>query len=415
MKSFLHVIFISVLFSFMAGYSQSLKEAIGIALASNPDMASVKEQVREARLDAKSTYRSTLPQFDFDASYRHVTDRAELNLQIGGPFPARQIHLGVFDTYETGLTANYVLFSGFAQKNLVQLKNQTVKLNNQQMEKTGKKIALDVIVKYREVQNHMLEIEALNDQGMALPLDTLSLSLSRLNNEQKIIAAKAKLENANQELAVLAGENIRVDQHTGTVIDKTAAQFNPDNAADLKMLVTRMEMMNSGKAVTRAEYYPKIGLFAGIKYAKPGVDFISNEWMTYGVWGVNLSWNLFKWGADHIKIQSQEAAIRSTGFQRQVVNDQLKTKFDAAVREYEALQKQYKVAGKARDVAKMKMQIVESRYNQGMSSVTDFNEANLELTDAEINLQRQKILLALKISEIDFLSGKSINEWRIEE
>jgi hypothetical protein len=60
------------------------------------------------------------------------------------------------------------------------------------------------------------------------------------------------------------------------------------------------------------------------------------------------------------------------------------------------------------------MEITQSRYNEGMSSVTEFNDANLELTDAEINLQRQSIFLAIKVSEIDFLSGKSINQWSIE-
>ena len=85
------------------------------------------------------------------------------------------------------------------------------------------------------------------------------------------------------------------------------------------------------------------------------------------------------------------------------------------MREYKALQKQRQVAVNARNLAKRKMEIIQSRYNEGMSSATEFNDANLELTDAEINLQRQSILMALKISEIDYLSGKSINQWSTEK
>lgn len=427
------IIIISILiFCIHTGNTQSLKETIEIALESNPSIASGKSQLKESELDAKSTSRSTLPQLDFDASYRHVTERTELEFPAASPLSGMNINLGVYDTYESGLTANYILFSGFAQKNLIKLKNHTVDLNNQQLKKTKKTIALNVIAQYRQVQNYKLEVEALNaakkrvdlqlkrikalvNQGMALSLDTLSLTLSKLNNNQKIIAAEANLGTARQELASLVGKDITVDMNILIDTDKKLSEFDAGSNNDLKMLNIRKAMIQSNRAITQSGYYPKIGLFAGIKYGKPGIDMIENDWMTYGVWGVNMSWNLFKWGADYLKVQSHKASVNSIGYQYKAASDKVKLKFDAAVREYHAKRKQLKVMVIARNLAKNKMQIIESRYRQGMSTVTEFNDANLELTDAEINLQRQKILLALKISEIDFLSGKSINQWSIEQ
>ena len=414
------------------GNAQSLKETIDIALKANPVISAGKSQVEESRLDAKSTSRSTLPQIEFDASYHHVTDVAQLELpQFVPGMPAMKVNLGVYDTYETGITANYLLFAGFSQKNLIEIKDQTFKLNNQQLAKTEKSIALDVIVKYRQAQNYQLEIEALSaakkrielqinrikaivNQGMAISLDTLSLTLSKLNNDQKIISAEASLETARQELAALAGKEIKIETSVPGDENNSISMFNAELNNDLQMLQTKKSILQSSRSVTNSGYYPKMGLFAGVKYAKPGVNFITNEWMTYGVWGVNLSWNLFKWGADHLKSQSQAAAINVIDFQYQNLANQLKTKYDSTVREYRALQKQNRVAQTARDLAKRKMEIIQSRYKEGMSSVTEFNDANLELTDAEINLQRQSILLALKISEIDYLSGKSINQWSTE-
>jgi outer membrane protein len=416
-----------------SGNTQSLKETIDLALEANPMIAAGRSQIEESRLDAKSTSRSTLPQIEFDASYRHVSDVAQLELpQFTPQMPRMNVNLGVYDTYETGLTANYLLFSGFAQKSLVGIKNQTVELNNQQLTKTEKSIALEVIIKYRQVQNYHLEVEALNaakqridlqikrikalvNQGMALSLDTLSLSLSKLNNDQKIIAVQADLETAKQELTALVGKEIVVNKEVTVNEDNIISLFDAKMNSDLQMLNTRKGIIQSNRAITKSGYYPKIGLFAGVKYAKPGVNFIKNNWMTYGVWGVNLNWNLFKWGADHLKSQSLKAAKNTIEFQYQNLTNQLKTKYDAAVREYKALQKQNKVALSARDLAKRKMEIIQSRYNEGMSSVTEFNDANLELTDTEINLQRQSILLAIKVSEIDYLSGKSINQWSIEK
>ncbi|MEJ2545152.1 MAG: TolC family protein [Calditrichaceae bacterium] len=427
MTAFIFLVFIN------AAIPQSLKETIDLALEANPVIAAGKLQVEESKLDAKSTSRSTLPQIDFDASYRHVSEVAQLDLpQINPMVPQMSVNMGVYDTYETGLTASYLLFGGFAQKNLVEMKDKTVELNNHQLNKTEKSIALEVIVKYRQVQSYQLEVEALNaakqridlqikriralvNQGMALSLDTLSLSLSKLNNDQKIIAAQASLETAQQELTSLVGKEIITDNKVNINESDIISLFDLEMNSDLQMLNTRRSMMHSSQAITKSGYYPKIGLFAGVKYAKPGVNFIQNKWMTYGVWGVNLNWNLFKWGADHLKSQSQKAAINAIEFQYQNLTNQLKTKYDAAVREYKALQKQKKFALTEKDVAKRKMEIIQSRYNEGMSSVTEFNDANLELTDAEINLQRQSILLAIKISEIDYLSGESINQWSIEK
>ena len=114
MKSIIKIIIILILFLFQAGFSQSLKETVKIALEASPGIASAREQLRESKLDAKSTHRSTLPQLDFSASYQHVTDRASLNLLGGGPLPGMKVNLGVFDTYETGLMANYILFNKLA-------------------------------------------------------------------------------------------------------------------------------------------------------------------------------------------------------------------------------------------------------------------------------------------------------------
>lgn len=423
-----------VLFLFVrSGNTQSLRETIDLALEANPMIAAGRSQVEESRLDAKSISRSTLPQIEFGASYRHVSDVAQLKLpQFTPQVPMMNVNLGVYDTYETGLTANYLVFSGFAQKNLLAMKNQTIELNSQQLTKTEKSIVLEVIIKYRQVQSYQLEVEALNaarqridlqserikalvNQGMALSLDTLSLTLSKLNNDQKIIAAQADLETAKQELMALVGKEIVVNKEITVNEDDIISLFDAEMNSDLQLLNIRKGIIQSNQAITKAGYYPKIGLFAGVKYAKPGVNFIENDWMTYGVWGVNLNWNIFKWGADYLKSQSQKAAMNAIEFQYQNLTNQLKTKYDAAIREYKALRKQNMVALSARDLAKRKMEIIQSRYNEGMSSVTEFNDANLELTDAEINLQRQSILLAIKISEIDFLSGKSINQWSIEK
>jgi outer membrane protein TolC len=64
-------------------------------------------------------------------------------------------------------------------------------------------------------------------------------------------------------------------------------------------------------------------------------------------------------------------------------------------------------------LARRKMNIIKSQYEQGMSSATDFNTANLDLTEARLNVQRWRLRLALKLNELEFISGKPISAWSI--
>ncbi len=99
----------------------------------------------------------------------------------------------------------------------------------------------------------------------------------------------------------------------------------------------------------------------------------------------------------NLKGKEKEIAFRVIAAYRNVQNKQL---------EIEALKA-------ALERVDWQMKRIKSLVKQGMASVTDFNEANLQLTQAELNLKRQRLLMALKRSEIEYLSGKPLNQWRI--
>ena len=411
--------------------AQSLTETMALALDYNPHLAAQREAMKAAQLQEKSIVRHTLPKVELDAGYRHITERAELDFPAAGPIPGRTIQLGVYDTYETGLTVNYALFTGFAQSNQRKLGRQQVQLNRQQMIRLEKQIAFQTIVSYRKVQQYDLEIAALHaarersklqlnrlksivDQGMALVLDTLTLALSCLSYDQKIIAVEAQLQTTRQELTQLTGRNIQVHKVDIPIVEIEPTELILSNNDDLKMLELQIESLRTNKSLSEATYYPRIVSYAGIKYGKPGVDFIQNDWMGYGVWGVAVNWNLFSWGGDRLKAQSQEVTVRQHQFQYQAVQDQIQTTYDHAVREYRAMVEQLKVLKQALELAKTRMHIIDTQYRKGISTATDFNSANLELSEAEINQKQQFIRMQLKSNEIDWLSGQPINNWRVQ-
>jgi len=413
-------------------YGQSLAETVQIALQNNPQIQAALHHRQKSEMEARAAFYKTLPAVDFDASYRHVTDVPELKLDLGSNIPVAMppVHLGVYDSYESGISARYVLFSGFAQKNRVELKRRQVRVSATQLSKIKKEIAFSSIAAYRQVQEARLEIEALKsahqrireqlqrlnallEQGMTLALDTLSLSLSRLNYEQKLIVARANLQTARQQLNTLAGRTIDVSAADTTRIAESPPQLLPEQIEELRNLELQKDIARASLAIYRSGYFPNLAVQAAYKYGKPGLDMIKNEWMPYGVWGVSLHWNLFSWNADKLHVQAAKENLRQLDYSRQALRDRIRERFDKNLREYESLRAQGRVLLRALQLARRKMDIVKSQYEQGMISATDFNTANLELTEARIKVQRWRLHLSLKLNELEFISGKPISAWSI--
>ena len=67
------------------------------------------------------------------------------------------------------------------------------------------------------------------------------------------------------------------------------------------------------------------------------------------------------------------------------------------------------------ELARARMAIVSSQQAQGMASSTDFNDANLRLTQAELQYRSQLLSLRLKANLLEAMSGQPIGQWSIEQ
>jgi outer membrane protein TolC len=250
---------------------------------------------------------------------------------------------------------------------------------------------------------------------MALSLDTLELTLAKLSYLQKIIAAKSALESENEILNNLAGQRIKVEP---------LAQFSFSGAEEdrffekderLQSLKIRKNILKFKKELSASSYYPTIALNAAYKYGDPGADIIQREWMSYGVWGVGIHWNLFRWGADKKAIEAGDAAVRELEYHYQDVSEKIKSDFMKTKRELASLKAQLDVLRTALHIAGEKLHIIDSRYKQGMASAADYNDANLNLAETELKYKQFLSAVALKINELDYKSGKPLQQWRLEQ
>ena len=213
MKIYQVIILVLILYFF--SFSQSLQKTVELALQNNTTLLSEKANRKAAALDYASSRADLWPEVMLESSYKHVTAVPEISLP--GLPAGRAIELGLYDSYDVGVGINYIIFSGYAlseQTNIYRLQKE-ISINTEKG--TEKDIAITTIRQYRQVQFFLLQdkllaaskdrtelqlkrVKALLDNGLAIALDTLSLSLAKARAEQDIIVNTAALESARQAL-----------------------------------------------------------------------------------------------------------------------------------------------------------------------------------------------------------------------
>ena len=418
------ILFISTLF----GFSQSLQETVEIALQNNKTILSQKAQTEAAALDYASSSADLWPEIVLESSYKHVTAVPEISFP--GIPAGRAIELGLYDSYDAGIGINYVIFSGYALREQVNITAKKEKLSLTNQQNTERDVAINAIQQYRQVQFLFLQekllkaskdrielqikrVKALLDNGMALAIDTLSLSLAKAKAEQDIIVNKAALESTLQALKTTVGQKITPQKENDQQLPGYASFEAVDQLA-LQSIDLQKQITQSKKIARQSAYYPKLYAGASFRYGKPGLDFIKKDWMTYGVWNIGLSWSLWNWGADKKGVEAEKARSVALDYQREAISDALILKYDQAERELKSLKEQLNVTRKSVRLAREKMKIIEESAKEGQLSVTDFNDANLELLQSELNEQKILIQIRSKANELDYLSGKPISSWSLK-
>ncbi len=416
------------LFSALA-VGQDLQALIGQALQNSKAIQASGQEVSAARLRSQAARSDRLPALDISMHYRHVSEVASLELTLPAPLPSKTVDLGVYDTYETALDLSIPLFTGFALSNNITLTSAVQKAQELNLEQQKKNTAITVIRLYRKMQGLywenagvraarmriMLQMEktsALVSQGMALPTDTLSLRLAELQFAQQELALKAAIKKMQNQLEILVGEAVKIDLRSLPVSHlKPEARF--DSTAEALQLSSQQVRLSQIKvSLQESVYWPNLALQLGYRYGKPGVNFIENDWMGYGVIGLQLRWNIYRWGGDTKRVQAGRAELAKAEWQHQEVTDQLRTGFINALEDWQTTRQQAEISARALETARRQFEVIESQYEQGAVSSLDYNAANLDLTRAETSYNKSHIDLALQLQEINFLSGKPLSEWR---
>jgi outer membrane protein TolC len=400
-------------------------EAIDLALENSSTLASARSKISAAEYELLSARRSLLPLAGAGSSYLYNSAESEISL----PAPGSTIRLVQPHNIDVYGSVQWVLFSGFSRSANLQIREVNVELERNNRQSVEVQTALDTLVLYRRVQSARLRVETLSsgrdrislqigrlerlyEQGMTTKSDLLALRLNLLDYEQNLVTAEADLDGAILGLREKTGRDIQVVGPPGQFSSEEMPALDLDAIPQIQAFSLREDITQAQYVVERSAFYPEVTLNSQLHYGIPGANAVKNEWMLYATAGIGVSWST-DWGAAQARASAAEARKAALASSRRELTSQTSLRYRQDLRKLAAMIRELEILRQALELTAEKADITEQQYRQGMATVTDFTDANLALTQAELRYRTQILLILLKRNQLEAMSGLSPEDWSV--
>ncbi len=422
-----------------------LDTAAKIAVSENPSLAVAQarvEQAREAVNQARATY---WPRLDLTVSGTRVelsdTDHQSQSAMYQALFGPGYAIDDPQENYRAGLTASWVLFDGFARKfNLAAASyaEQSSAAGREDAKRlllqavTGAflsaQLALEniAIAKADESFNQRLLTEAKlrYEVGTGALSDVLNFEVKANSAQSDLIEAEKSYQTARIGLAALLGvPQARLPEHTQltTLEPVTPARLEApqldrllDDAyakrPDLDQRDRLVQQAEADVQVKRANYFPTVSLSAS--YNGERTDDMGFEGEDFGnSVGINLSYNIFAGGLFQAQHQQAKARLREVEKDRDdakiTVTSQVQTDYERVL----SAQKQLLLQRTNAQLVQKNRDLVEKEYKAGVGSLVRLNEAQRDLTAAQVGLAKAQATLYQAWYDLWSVTGRILAEF----
>lgn len=408
-----------------------LQTAARIALAENPSLAAAQARVgqaREAVRQARSVY---WPRFDLTASQTRVdlSDNAFQSQQVTQQAINQVMGSNISgisnpdDYYRAGVSASWVLFDGFTRWfNLAAAKHgeqssaaarddaHRLLLQSVSSAFVSAQLSLETvaIAKADEAfnQRQLTEAKLRHTVGTGALSDVLNFEVRANSAKSDLIVAERAYETARIGLAALLGvENVRLPDDTRLVAleeaSETELQDPPLDQSLVDANAQRPDLLQNEWGVRRAEagvkakrgaYFPTLSLVASYDgERKDDFGFESEDFQSSV--GVNMSLNLFAGGLFHAQHQQAKMQLREAEKNRQNLKINIASEVQTTTQRLLSAQKQLLLQRTNAQLVQKNRDLVEKEYKAGVGSLVRLNEAQRDLTAAQVRLAASQVAL----------------------
>lgn len=417
------------------GMDLTLKQAVQMALDSNPMIraSASGERLAEAQLDEAKAGR--LPSLQFDETFTHSNNPvfAFGTLLEQGRFGPGNFAIdslnnpGSLSNFRSQVNLKIPIFNRFQVGNHIEQARLGREQARSRRLQVQQQIRFQVLAAYYGIlvaQAHKqvadeargsaeAELKRIRDryeQGMVVESELLAMQVQLSEFRQQQIAAQGEVISAYAALNTVLGQPLDASfRILGTLQDrafppssqpqlvKAALQHRPDyREAELKSERLRKEIRTS-----RGQYLPDLNLFGD--FGNSGRDLSSGS-SDFAV-GASLTFNILDFGRSP-RIEQARAAWEAARAEQQHKADQIRLQVVRSYQAYRAARQQLQVAGGAVQQAQEVLRIVEDRHGAGLTTITEVLRAQTALVRARMNLSNARFQYYMGYARTLLSSGR---------
>lgn len=268
-----------------------------------------------------------------------------------------------------------------------------------------------------EVTRRLIEnMRARHQQGTVLKnditrfelrLSSLSYDLSSVKNTISILNRDLTSELSLDPQVIIIPDTTIIQSLMDTETEYYWQELAKSNSNELKAVDTQKSIAETSLKISKAEYYPTIGLFAADNLSGPVTFEIPAINKNYNFWTIGVSINyklssLFKTNKAVIK---NKINVAYTTEMRTTVEEALQRKIHEAYILSVQAQQMLDTETTNLALATENYRIVDARFTNDMALLTDMLDAATAKLDAETRLVNARISTLIAIYQLKYISG----------
>ncbi len=416
----------------------SLKQAQEIMLFKNTDIVIANQEFCKKGYEETEAKAVWYPSLDVVGSYNHVTENSSTTisgLPLPGLAPGSSETLPIpnsMNKTELGVDLTYPLTAAFV--NVYNVRYRRLALTVKEAQNQGLKnllsfklgaIYLQWNMSYQQTDVYKTLIKQLEE----MLNQTAKLKAGGLASSAKVLDVKARLAQAQSDLVTNQNQCDSLKLELLNFIQSPDSGFLPvdysfaidsqsllatdsvglnTSRPELVSLDIGMEQLAVFQSIISGQKYPNLIALAGLRYANPGLAMGKDQYMGYGLFGLQLKWNLFdgwKVSSQH-KQTSEQIDILKT--QRQQLIDMWSNAIKNAKLSIKRAEQQADAANASLSASDAYATDAQNNFAAGMATQTDVLNALTAKSKSALLVKQSIFMKNMAVLQLLFASGKEL-------
>jgi len=410
------------------------KEAVAITLENNYGILLANNN-NEVAANNTSVYNTGyLPTVTGNGNATYTNNNSDFTRQNGEKL---KVNNADSQNYGASIGLNYVLFDGFGRSYNFKKLQQAQHLSKLETKAVIEQTIIQLFNNYYFVAEHeqhkklsetSLEIsksrltraQYMYEYGQTTKLEILNAEVDVNNDRIKLINITQLLENSKREINLILGRGVATEFNVENTVNFDLA-FNIETLLkDAKQQNIAMQQLNKSidiagldLKINSANYLPSLNFNGGYRWSKSindATSIFAKQHLNGLSAGLNLSWNIFDGGRTKTRVANSKIAVDNLKIQESLLKDELELYVRNAFTLYN--NDLIIIASEKKNVETNQRNFdrTEERYKLGQVTSIEFRQAQINLLNAQTNLN--KATYAAKTASLTLLqlSGRLLDQ-----